>query len=343
MLKKLLLALLILIGALAAILLTAYRSVENTIARPLNAADTRTVPFTIESGEGVAEIAAGLQEAGLIAGSDFFKAYLWQSGQGSGLKAGAYQLSPAMSIPQIVTIFTGGGAGLKSNEAQVVIAEGFSDRQILAALKQAGAVSDAVDFNELTLSTDDYAFLTDRPAGAGLEGYLFPDTYHFFKDSSLADVTEIMLENFDAKVTPQLREEISRQGKSLFEILVMASIIERESPDKEDMPDIAGVFYNRLEIGMPLQSDATINYITDGGRPMPTSEDLAVDSPFNTYKYAGLPPAPICNPGLEAIKAAIWPKENDYLYFLMPQDGSDTTVFSKSYEEHLRNKALYLK
>jgi UPF0755 protein len=133
-----------------------------------------------------------------------------------------------------------------------------------------------------------------------------------------------------------------RRIKNLYDILIMASIVEKESPDKKEMPTIAGVFYNRLGIGMPLQSDATINYIVGEGRAQATAQDIEVDSPYNTYKYVGLPPSPICNPGIDAIKAAIYPEKTDYYYFLTTQDGERKTYFSKTYEEHLKNKAKYL-
>lgn len=341
--KKILIACVLLFVSVFAILVLSYLGVERTISRPFNAADTRTVRFEIKAGQGAEAIAAELEKAGLIAGSDYLKIYLFEHEMGGDLKAGTYELSPSMTIAEMVEIFRTGARGLKANETQVVIAEGFSDDQILEALKKAGTVSAEESFAKLDLDLSRYAFLADKPAAAGLEGYLFPDTYNLFKDSALTDVAAKMLSNFDEKLTPEMRAEISRQNKTIFETLIMASIVEKESPDKEDMPDIAGVFYNRLAVNMPLQSDATINYVTNGGRPMPTGEDLETDSPFNTYKNPGLPPAPICNPGIEAIKAAINPRKNDYFYFLMPQDGTGTTIFSKTYDEHLRNKAKYLR
>lgn len=327
---------------ISAVLTLSYVEIKNRIDRPLDAGNAALVSFEIKSGQGVDEIGDNLEEAKLITGKDFFKLYLLQSGRGSKLRAGSYQLSPAMTITQMVDTFTGGGSGLKSNEARVSLAEGLSNEETLNELKKSGAVDSGADFENIEIDEDAYDFLSDKPARADLQGYLFPDTYNFFKDSELQVVTEKILDNFDSKLTPEMRSDIKDQGKSIYDTLILASIIEKEAGNKEEMPTIASVFVNRLAIGQALQSDATVNYITHAGRAMPTSEDLSVDSPYNTYKYPGLPPTPICNPGIEAIKAAIYPEKTDYFYFLTTQDGEQTTYFSKTYEEHLQNKALHL-
>jgi len=142
-------------------------------------------------------------------------------------------------------------------------------------------------------------------------------------------------------LTPDLREAISNQRRTIFEVITLASIVQQESVDETEMPLIAGVFAKRLRLGMALQSDATINFVTGKKDRQPLYEDLKVQSPYNTYLYKGLPPGPICNPGLAAIKAAISPQQTDSLYFLHPLDGA--TVFSKNVEEHNRNKVKYLK
>jgi UPF0755 protein len=154
-------------------------------------------------------------------------------------------------------------------------------------------------------------------------------------------VVKKFLDNFDKRLTPVLREQISRQGKSIYEVIILASIVQQEAIGEEDMPLVAGVFANRLRIGMALESDATINYVTNKKDRQPLYEDLKVKSPYNTYLNRGLPPGPIANPGIEAIKAAINPAATDYLFFLHPLDGP--TVFSKTLDEHNRNKAKYLK
>lgn len=341
--KRILKAVALIIAILLTIAISAFVEIKHLIEQPLSASDTAAVSFTIEAGQGVREIGDNLAKARLINGSDFFKLYLWETKLGGKLKAGSYELSPSMSIPEIVSLFTAGSSGLKSNETRVSLPEGSTNEDILRALKDAGAVPADASFGALSIDENRYAFLADKPASADLQGYLFPDTYNYFKSSTLEDALGKMLDNFGAKVTTQMRADIGTQGKSLEDVLTMASIIEKESPDKTDMPAIASVFYNRLDAGMPLQSDATINYITKAGHASPTQDELETDSAYNTYKHPGLPPAPICNPGLEAIKAAIHPAQTDYFFFLMPQDGSGKTIFSKTFEEHVANKAKYLR
>ena len=138
-----------------------------------------------------------------------------------------------------------------------------------------------------------------------------------------------------------MRTDIKKQGKSLSDIIILASIIEKEVPHPEDMKKIAGIFYQRLEINMALQSDATINFITNKGTTRPSAEDLQINSPYNTYKNPGLPPGPISNPGIEAIKAAIYPQAGDYFYFLTTPEGQ--VIYSRTYADHLAAKYKYYK
>jgi len=193
-----------------------------------------------------------------------------------------------------------------------------------------------------------FDFLKDKPAHYGLEGFLFPDTYRVFKDANVQDVIIRMLENFDRKLTAEMRNEISRQGKTIYEIIIMASLIEKEAPINYNDPEnkdarlVAGVFYNRLKIGQALQSDATLSYLFNDKKPAHSGSELTVDSPYNSYKYRGLPPTPICNPGLKAIEAAIYPAETNYNYFLTSLDGKNI-YYARTYQEHLNNKYKYLK
>lgn len=342
MTKKILFAISILVFSLISIAAVSAISIIRDLERPLDSSKTAMVIFEIKPGERVQDIADNLEKSGIIRGSDYFKLYLWKAASGSKLKAGQYELSPSMTLEQIAAILTAGESGLKSNETKVAIPEGKSNAEVLFLLKEADAIPENADFADMDLSIGSYGFLADKPEDADLQGFLFPDTYNFFKDSSLEEVTAKMLEEFDSKLTMEMRKDIEAQGKGIYETIILASIIEKEAGNKEEMPLISSVFHNRLEIGQALQSDATINYVTSAGRAMPTSEDLEVESPYNTYKYPGLPPTPICNPGIEAIRAAIYPAETDYYYFLTTQDGEQKTYFSKTYEEHLANKARYL-
>jgi len=189
--------------------------------------------------------------------------------------------------------------------------------------------------------------------GENLEGFLFPDTYKFPLGVSGEEVVRKMRENFEEKLNtkiPELsltpKEAIMQQGKTIFEIVIMASLLEKElSPknknDKENQRIISGILWKRLENKIPLQVDSTITYITGKKITQVSFEETKIDSPYNTYKYRGLPLGPICNPGIDSILAAIYPKNSDYWYYLSTPEGK--TIFSKTLEEHNLAKAKYLK
>ncbi|MFA6551827.1 MAG: endolytic transglycosylase MltG, partial [Patescibacteria group bacterium] len=234
-------------------------------------------------------------------------------------------------------------------EQTIKILEGWNIKEIGEYLEKNKIVK-AEDFITLTkpapgscfsLASCQVSILADIPAGATLEGYLFPDTYRIFKNATAEDIVAKMLKNFDNKLTAEMRADIKKQGKSLPDIIILASIIEKEVPRPEDMKKIAGIFYQRLKINMALQSDATINFITNKGTTRPSADDLQINSPYNTYKNPGLPPGPISNPGIEAIKAAIYPQAGDYFYFLTTPEGQ--VIYSRTYAEHLAAKYKYYK
>lgn len=233
---------------------------------------------------------------------------------------------------------------LDINEDCIRVLEGWDNQEIAAYLEAQGLVNKddflTVVSKNLNSFVNDFDFLQGKPADVDLEGYLFPDTYRVFKNTSSEEVAKKMLNNFGKKLLPEMREEIKRRHRSIFEIITLASIIEKEVRGEDNMKLIADIFYKRLNAGMALQSDATINYITGKGLVQPTAEDLKIDNPYNTYKYRGLPPSPISNPGLEAIMAAIYPKSNPYYYFLTTKDGK--VIYAKNYQEHLQNKRNYL-
>src|SRR3989339_277763 len=165
--------------------------------------------------------------------------------------------------------------------------------------------------------------------------------YKIYEDATPNDIVQKMLKNLDQKLTPKMRDDIKKQGKTIYEIITMASIIEKEVRSFGDMKLVSGVFWNRINSGRALESCASLAYILGVNKPQYTIEDTNIDSPYNTYKNPGLPPGPIANPGFNAITAAIYPDKTDYNYFLSASTGE--TIFSKTYDEHLRNKAKYLK
>lgn len=298
--------------------------------------------FVISFGESATQIGNKLAKEGLIGDSFYFKFYLWKSGLKSSIKAGEYSLSSAMNIPAIVDIISKGK--ITEKEVSVLIQEGltsFEMEEVLVGkgLVERGQFKDAIGGKRMNRYYK-YDFLLDKPKDANLEGYLFPDTYNFYIKTSSEEIIEKMLNNFDKKVDSQMRIEIARQGKTIFEVLTLASIVQKEANGVNDMKIVAGIFINRMEIGMPLDSDATINFVSGKKMRQPLYSDLEIDSLYNTYKNSGLPPGPISNPGLSAIEAVVWPEKSSYFYFLHAPDGK--AVYSKTYDEHLKNKAKYL-
>ncbi len=200
---------------------------------------------------------------------------------------------------------------------------------------------------------DTYPLLASVPPDFGLEGFLFPDSYRFYTSSlnlqtrSAEDISnEIiskMLDNFSQKFTAAMAEQAKSKKLTVYQAVTLASIIEKETTGSwEEKRIVSGIFYNRLAMGMPLQSDATVNYATKKNLPSPTNQDLETDSPYNTYKYPGLPPGPICNPSLLSLKAALDPASTKYLYFLHDQK-TGKAIYAETFDQHVNNKFKYLK
>lgn len=300
--------------------------------------------FTVAKGESGKMIGANLYENGLIKDRFLFKIEVWLRGSDKEFVAGDYKLPQNLSIADIVRILT---TASDRGQISITIPEGLSNKEIAKIWeeKNMGTAEDflakasVVDSREI-IPASTYDFLALKGKGADLEGYLYPDTYYVFKDSKPEDLIKKMLDNFENKIKDVLAE-VQSSGKDFHDILTLASIVEREVPKTSERPIIAGLFLKRIQIGMALQSDATVNYITGKYRLRPTSEDLQIDSLYNTYKYRGLPPSPIGNPSISSIKAALNPEQSDYLYFLSKPGGE--TVFSKTLDEHNANKAKYLK
>lgn len=303
------------------------------------------VTFTVAKGQKLRSVAVALEKQRLIPSSGAWTLYAITQGQRSGVLAGDYTLNHGMSGRQILRLLT--TQDTSSKEATVKIPEGATNTEIAALLERSGVVS-ASDFMMAVSVTDsrtvvpkDYSFLADKPATADLEGYLFPDTYRFFKKSTATAVLQKFLDNFDTRVTSTMRQSAKTQGRTLFEELTMASILEKELKTNVDRALGADVFWKRVAIGMPLQSDATVIFSTGQATVNVSHADTQVDSLYNTYQHQGLPPGPINNPGISSLRAAIYPTVNPYYYYLTAPDG--TTYFAKTLDEHNRNKVKYLK
>jgi UPF0755 protein len=250
----------------------------------------------------------------------------------------------------------------KAAEIQVTLIEGLTQDEVAAKLAEKDLFS-AQEFLSKSKKFDysGYPLLINKPLNTSLEGYLFPDTYRFNKGATPEDVLTKMLDNFSKRLasigvtskqdffTIPGFEDLTvmggdgKSGMSLYDILTLASIVEKESGDSSNMSLaeeralIAGVFYNRMSIGQALESDATVNYVTGKNDPGATLKDTEVNSPYNTYRYAGLPPGPIGNPSLGSIQAVLRPTKSDYFYFLHKQPSGEVE-FSKTFAEHIKKK-----
>jgi UPF0755 protein len=302
---------------------------------PVNYTSEEMVNYVIEKGSGNSAIAKDLEDKGIIRSAFFFRMYTFLSFNHTGLMAGKYTISPKMSIYKIVKKMTTGD----TIRDRFVIYEGMTAAQI-GEYFESREVCAPEEFDEIMHR--DYSkffpFLADKPADATLEGYLFPDTYEVSTDQTCEQMIDAMLINFGNKLTPELQEKIKGQDKTIFEVVTMASLLEKEVKTLEDKKIVAGILHNRLQMGMPLQLDSTVNYITGKNDPGVLIKDTQIDSPYNTYKYKGLPIGPISNPGMDSISAALEPTETDYLYYL--SDGK--TYYAKTLKEHAANRAKYL-
>lgn len=313
-----------------------YNPVRDTIASE----ETGEVLFEIAPGQGLRSVAARMVEQGLARNARIVELYGRYRRLQTRLQAGRYQVSILDSPAEILQKIVAGDAVFE--EITVTIPEGWSLSDIENHLQELGLFT-VEEFREAVVMQPAYrdvSFLAGLRDDTILDGYLFPETYRLFPDSTPHSLIRRMLTAFGRRVTPDLRREIEAQGRTLHEVLTLASIVQKESAGVEEMPDVAGVFWHRLQIGMRLESDATVNYVLGTSRRQPTFADTAVEHPYNTYRNGGLPPGPIGNPGMEAILAAIYPADTDYLFFLHKENYD--IVLSRTFAEHLAAKARYL-
>ncbi|MBI2627942.1 MAG: endolytic transglycosylase MltG [Candidatus Niyogibacteria bacterium] len=279
--------------------------------------------FNVEKGKNLSEISRDLKNKGFVKNNFVFKTVFSLMAGENKIKAGDYLFEKPLSVWEIKNRLAKGIYGIAP--LKVTIPEGWTVKDIGFYFENLGTFS-AEEF---------YSLFTQE------EGYLFPDTYFFNADNLNPEIiAKTMRENFEKKITPEITAEIERQGKNLKEIIIMASIIEKEMGSDDDARVISGILWKRFEAGMGLQADATLTYIIAKPSLKLTEEDLAVDSPYNTYKYRGLPPAPISNPGLKAIQAAIFPEKSPYWYYLHDREGQPH--YAVTFEEHIENKQKYL-
>ncbi len=347
-LKKRLFVFIGIIAILVLVFAISYVWLNYIVNEPMDQLAENYYDFVVEEGHGVSDIAENLEKMGLIRGDFYFKYYVWKIGNKNGFKAGKYEISKSMSIPQIVSVLVED----RSGEAQLTFLEGWTNVEF------AGYVAEEVSKNRFGVSLSksardkineeflnaadknyDFSFLKDKPQEASLEGYLFPDTYRIYRSASMEGIVQKMLANFDSKLTDDLRSEIEKQGWKIYDIVILASIVQKEVRE-EDMSKVAGIFINRLREDRKLESDATVNYVTGKHESRASLADIKIESPYNTYLYKGLPLGPIGNPGLAAIKAVVYPEFTDYRFFLTTEEGD--IIYGKTFEEHIANQEKYL-
>jgi len=299
------------------------------------------ISFIIEGGESTPSVIGRLWEQGLISNPGAFRTYLRYSGLDTTLQAGTYTLSPGLSPVQLAQILQ----DATSTKVSFLILPGWRIEEIAAALPTSGLRFTPDAFLQAAKSIPaGYSFSEEMSTAGSVEGFLLPDSYEFEREISTEAFIRHLLDNFEANLTPRLRERFAQQNLSVLEAVTLASIIQREAVAEEEMPLIASVFYNRLAIGMKLDTDPTVQYALgyndqqDTWWTNPLSlEDLQVDSPYNTYLYEGLPPGPIANPSLTALKAVAFPAQTPYYYFRAGCDENGRHSFAETFTEHQLN------
>jgi UPF0755 protein len=289
----------------------------------------------VPSGLGTKAIGKLLIDAGIVCDLPTWRLAVWRSGQATALKAGEYQFTDATTPAAVVAKIARGDVYLRT----ITFPEGLTVRQ-MAALYEASGFGGAKDFT--AAASDGQLVAALDPTARNLEGYLFPDTYALPRRASAHDLVKRMVERFEAVMTAELRKAASANGFSVRQAVTLASLVEKETAAPEERPVVAAVYHNRLRQRIGLQCDPTVIYALElRGRfnGNLTKADLSVDSPYNTYRYRGLPPGPIAAPGRMSLEAAVRPAAVDYLYFVSRNDG--THAFASTLADHNRNVRKY--
>ena len=334
------------------LLSSAYNAVEEHYLSPVDANDHTEIPFSVESGQSLSRVAANLEEAGLIKNSSVFKYYCDFVGFGQKIQSGDYSISKSLNIFQIAELLTTGDG--KPLTAMVTVIPGWTVENVAAMLVEEGILADAAEFLSLCKTAaglSDYYFIQEELASGRvnerrylLEGYLAPDTYEVYRDTTPAALIKRMLDQTDVVLNYSVQQRAEELGMTMDQVITLASLIEKEAKT-EDFARVSAVFHNRLKKDMALGSDVTVQYATQVKRMVLTTSDLAISSPYNTYTNKGLPLGPICNPSPNAIQAALYPDTvfiaEQYLYFCSKDPASGELAFSKTLEEHNAAVAIY--
>jgi UPF0755 protein len=285
----------------------------------------------IESGSGSRTIGRGLIEAGVVRNDATFRAALWRTGLARSLQAGEFRFDRPMTPIEVIEKIARGDV----HNRRITFPEGLTIAEMARIFEQQD-FGKAAEFVE---AARDVAAIRDLdPTASDLEGYLFPETYSLPRPTTATRLVQSMVRRFSQLFTPELQRAVQSQGLTIRQVVTLASLVEKETALPSERPVVAAVYLNRLRIGMGMQADPTVIYaLQRAGRYTGNlrREDLSFDSPYNTYRYAGLPPGPIASPGFESLKAAAAPAAVDYLYFVSRNDGSH--VFARTLDEHNQN------
>ena len=326
--------LLIIIATITILIISRNNSIKNDHYKTKKTENVKDIQIEIPEGAYLSKIANILYENKIIKYPDKFITFAKQEGNSNLYKYGVFTLNANMTYEEISEALQ--QVGEAANSVKVTIPEGYELRQIISLCVEKGIGTEEGFKNAILNSTFDYWFLKDlKKSDVYLEGYLFPATYTFSKDSTEEEVLSKMLDKFNSTFTDDMKKRANELGMSIHEIITLASIVEREAANDSERDTVASVFYNRLNSKTYpyLESCATVQYILKERKAVLSNEDTKIDSPYNTYKNPGLPPNPIASPGLESINATLHPADTDYLFFVLGNDGKH--VFSKTYDEHL--------
>lgn len=323
------------IGAAVIALLVAM----SLYARALKAAGTDEQTIVVKEGATPEQVATDLENKKLIKSSRAFRWHVSRNDLGKEIKAGRYRIDGGKPAPEIAKTLA---AGPQIGDNQFTVKEGQTQQVIASTLSKLGGF-DRQEFADLKAADfPKYTFLKDLPDDASLEGFLFPETYEVPPpETPVKEVATVLLNQFEKELTSELSGQIKASGRSLFETVIIASIVEAEVRSDEDRKLVAGIMYRRLREDIRLDADATLRYGINKPTEALAKDDLASDNPYNTRKLKGLPPGPISNPGTASLKAAANPQESDFLFYLSDKDG--TTIFAKTLEEHEANVEKFLR
>ncbi len=291
--------------------------------------DGKKIHVKITRGMTTAEIAEQLASKGVITSSLKFRFLSRMRGYDGQLKPGTYVFSAGMADEDVFEkILTG-----EKHLAKFTIPEGFTVNEIAARLESLD-LADKEDFLKAAKNFKPYDYITPNAnVKYTAEGFLFPETYSIESDYSIEEILKLMSDEFNSRLTDEMRARAKELNLSIYDLITLASLVEKEVRYAEDRPVVAQIFLKRLKLEMPLQSDATLQYLMDAPKEDVSIEDTKIDSPYNTYQNAGLPPGPVANPGIAAIEAVLNPADTDYLYFVADREGHNHYAYS--YEEHL--------